>query len=67
MKTNKPGEEDKSKKSTASKKQVTVKQGETILGKIRTALGDIAAKIKTFLRGKSEAVKKRSDSVSGNN
>ena len=55
------------KKRTASKKQVGVKQpkGETVLRKIKNALGETAAKIKTLLPGKSEAIKKRNDTVSG--
>jgi hypothetical protein len=53
------------KKEPRSKKQLTVKQrkGETVLRKIKNALGDTAAKIKTFLPGKSGANPKRNDTV----
>ena len=66
MKANKSAKKANLKKRTTSKKQVRVKQpkGETVLGKIKNALGDTAAKIKTLLPGKSEA-KKRNDTVSG--
>jgi hypothetical protein len=61
MKTNKPTKKTNTKKRTTSKKQVSVKQrkDETVLSKIKNALGDTAAKIKTLLPGKSEAIKKR--------
>jgi hypothetical protein len=55
-------EQDKRKKKrTTSKKQLTVKQrkGETVLRKIKNALGDTAAKIKTLLPRKSGGIKKR--------
>ena len=60
MKTNKPTKKTNTKKRTTSKKQVSVKQrkGETVLRKIENALGDTAAKIKTFLPGKSGANQK---------
>jgi hypothetical protein len=66
MKTNKSTKKTNTKKRTTSKKQVSVKQrkGETVLRKIKNALGDTAAKIKTLLPGKSEAIKKRNHTVS---
>lgn len=65
MKANKSAK--KRKKTATSKKPIRVKQrkGETVLRKIKNALGDTAAKIKTLLPGKSEAIKKRNDTVSG--
>ena len=66
MKTNKSTNKTNAKKRTTSKKQLTVKQrkGETVLRKIKNALGDTAAKIKTLLSRKSGAIKKRNDTVS---
>jgi phage gp36-like protein len=66
MKANKSTKKTNAKKRTTSKKQLTVKQpkGETVRRKIKNALGDTAAKIKTFLPGKSGANKKRNDTVS---
>lgn len=66
MKANKSTKKTNAKKRTTSKKQLTVKQrkGETVLRKIKNALGDTAAKIKTFLPGKSGANQKRNDTVS---
>jgi hypothetical protein len=54
MKQTTPRKKTKAKKRTTSKKQLTVKQrkGETVLGKIKNALGDTAVKLKTFLPGK---------------
>jgi phage gp36-like protein len=65
MKANKSTKKTNAKKRTTSKKQLTVKQrkGETVLRKIKNALGDTAAKIKTFLPRKSGAIKKRNDTV----
>ena len=60
MKANKSTKKTNAKKRTTSKKQLTVKQrkGETVLRKIKNALGDTAAKITTFLPGKSGANQK---------
>ena len=67
MKTNKSTKKTNTKKRTTSKKQVGVKQpkGETVLRKIKNALGETPAKIKTLLSGNSEAIKKRNNTVSG--
>ena len=63
MKANKSARKSKTeinKKSTI-KKPVSVKQrnGETVLQKIKNVLGYTAAKIKTLLPRKEEAIKKR--------
>jgi hypothetical protein len=67
MKINKSTKKTSTRKRTTSKKPVSVKQpkDQTVLHKIKSALGDTAAKIKTLLPGKNEAIKKRNDTVSG--
>lgn len=62
MRTNKSTRKTKTNinKKSATKKQVSVKhsKGETVLNKIKNALGDTAAKIKTLLPRKREAIEK---------